>query len=62
LAARVLREAERADDAVALYRAAFEHASDAEPLRQAVALELGDLLEALGRHGEAADVRTVLPA
>lgn len=62
LAARVLREAERADDAVALYRAAFEHASDADPLRQAVALELGDLLEALGRHGEAADVRTVLPA
>ena len=62
LAARVLREAERADDAVALYRAAFEHASDAEPLRQAVALELGDLLEALGRHGEAADVRAVLPA
>lgn len=62
LAARVLREAERADDAVALYRAAFEHASDAEPLRQAVALELGDLLEALGRHGEAAGVRAVLPA
>lgn len=62
VAARVLRDADRAGDAVALYRAAFEHAADAEPLRQAVALELGDVLEALGRHGEAAEVRAVLPA
>ena len=62
LAARVLREAERPGDAVGLYRAAFEHASDAEPLRQAVALELGDVLEGLGRHAEAAEVRAVLSA
>lgn len=62
LAARVLREADRAVDAVALYRAAFEHANEAEPLHQAVALELGDVLEALGRHAEAAEVRAVLPA
>ena len=62
LAGRVLREADRAVDAVALYRAAFEHANEAEPLHPAVALELGDVLEALGRHAEAAEVRAVLPA
>ncbi|MBF4563069.1 hypothetical protein ITJ43_13100 [Microbacterium sp. VKM Ac-2870] len=62
LAARVLREADRPGDAVALYRAAFDHASEIEPLRQTVALELGDVLESLGRHAEAAEVRAVLPA
>ncbi len=62
LAARVLREAGRPGDAVAVYRAAFDHADDAEALRQAVALELGDVLEGLSRHAEAAEVRAVLPA
>ena len=61
-AARVLREVDRPGDAVGLYRAAFEHAQEAEPLRQAVAIELGDVLEALGRHAEAAEVRAVLRA
>lgn len=62
LAARLLREAARADESVALYRAAFEHAQAVEPLRQTAALELGDVLEGLGRHAEAAEIRSVLPA
>jgi tetratricopeptide (TPR) repeat protein len=56
-AARVLASAERGADAVPLYRSAIEHGAAAAPLRQVAALELGDVLEALGRHGEAAEVR-----
>ncbi|WP_217177593.1 hypothetical protein [Streptomyces sp. AC495_CC817] len=59
-AARVLAGNERGSDAVPLYRAAIEHAADVPPLRQVAALELGDVLEALGRHGEAAEVRALL--
>lgn len=62
LAARMLRQAERPAESVALYRAAFEHAADLEPLRQTIALELGDVLEGLGRHAEAAEARSVLIA
>ncbi|MDQ1130759.1 hypothetical protein [Microbacterium sp. SORGH_AS_0888] len=62
VAARALRDAGREADAVALYRAAWEHAADVAELQHAAALELGDVLEQLGRHGEAADIRATLPA
>ncbi|WP_449408889.1 hypothetical protein [Microbacterium maritypicum] len=59
-AARLLGANERPSDAVPIYRSAIEHAADHPPLRQVAALELGDVLEALGRHGEAAEVRALL--
>lgn len=59
-AARVLAGNERAADAVAVYRSALDHAEGFPPLRQVTALELGDVLESLGRHGEAAEVRALL--
>lgn len=59
-AARLLSGSERADDAVPLYRAALERASEIPPLREVAALELGAVLESLGRHGEAAEVRALL--
>ena len=59
-AARLLSGSERADDAVPLYRAALERAADIPPLREVAALELGAVLESLGRHGEAAEVRALL--
>lgn len=62
IAARILMSAERPADAVALYRAALDHAAGDEALRQTAALELGDVLEALGRLAEAAEVRASLPA
>ncbi|WDG17404.1 hypothetical protein [Microbacterium sp. Clip185] len=62
VAARILVGAERPADAVALYRAALEHAGDDEALRQTAALELGDVLESLGRPAEAAEIRATLPA
>ncbi|MDR6200610.1 tetratricopeptide (TPR) repeat protein [Microbacterium sp. SORGH_AS428] len=62
VAARILMGAARPSDAVALYRAALEHAGDDEALRQTAALELGDVLESLGRPAEAAEVRATLPA
>ena len=58
--ARVLVGADRAADAAPLYRAAIEHAAEVPPLRQVAALELGDVLEGLGRHGEAAEVRALI--
>jgi tetratricopeptide (TPR) repeat protein len=62
VAARILLGAERTEEAVAVLRSALEHAADEEQLRQAVAIDLGDALEGLGRHGEAAEVRSTLPA
>lgn len=59
-AARLLAGNERAEDAVAVYRSALEHGSAHPPLRQVAALELGDTLEALGRHVEAAEVRALI--
>ncbi|MFJ2369528.1 hypothetical protein [Microbacterium sp. NPDC087665] len=59
-AARVLNGDGRAEDAVAVYRSALEHSGEFPPLRQVAALELGDVLESLGRHGEAAEVRALI--
>ncbi|WAA65282.1 hypothetical protein [Microbacterium oxydans] len=56
-AGRVLAGNERSADAVPVYRSAIEHAAGHPPLLQVASLELGDVLEALGRHGEAAEVR-----
>ncbi|GEB46444.1 hypothetical protein DEU35_1748 [Microbacterium sp. AG157] len=60
LAARILRDTERIEEAAAVLRSAHEHAEGQEQLRQAIAIDLGDALEALGRHGEAAEVRSTL--
>lgn len=59
-AARTLVEADRLDDAVPLYRSVLDRASDMPPMRQVAALELGDVLEKLGRTGDAAQVRALL--
>lgn len=59
-AARLLAGNDRAEDAVAIYRSALDHGAEIAPLRQVAALELGDTLEALGRHGEAAEVRALI--
>lgn len=59
-AARVLAGNDRSADAVPVYRSAIEHAAGHPPLLQVAALELGDVFEALGRHGEAAEVRAHL--
>ncbi|MFJ4254840.1 hypothetical protein [Microbacterium sp. NPDC090003] len=59
-AARVLVANERGSDAVAVYRSAIEHGAEFPQLRQVAALELGDALEGLGRHGEAAEVRALV--
>ncbi|MFD5213163.1 hypothetical protein [Microbacterium sp. NPDC058345] len=59
-AARTLVSVERHDDAVALYRGVLDRAAESPPLRQVAALELGDVLEHLGRSGEAAEVRALL--
>ena len=61
-AARVLAGNERPSDAVPVYRSAIEHASEHPPLLQVAALELGNVLEGLGRHGEAAEIRAHLEA
>ncbi|MGN7861163.1 hypothetical protein ACTJI8_11310 [Microbacterium sp. 22303] len=57
LAARALNGAERSADAVAAYRAVLDQAAGIPPLRQIAALELGDVLQGLGRDAEAAEVR-----
>lgn len=59
-AARVLVGNDRSADAVPVYRSAIEHASEHPPLLQVAALELGNVFEALGRHGEAAEIRAQL--
>lgn len=58
--ARVLAGDERPADAVPVYRSALEHGTEIPPLRQVAALELGDVLEALGRHAEAAEARALI--
>ncbi|REJ05875.1 hypothetical protein DY023_07965 [Microbacterium bovistercoris] len=58
-AARVLTEAGRRDDAVPLFRSAIDRAAEIPPLRQVAALELGDVLSALGRNAEAAEARAI---
>lgn len=60
--ARVLVEAQRDDEAAAVYRTVLDHAAEIPPLRQVAALELGDALERLGRRGEAAEARAVAEA
>ena len=60
-AARVLVGAGRGADSVPLYRDALEHTDDAT-LRQVAAIEFGDVLAALGRHAEAAEVRAIADA
>ncbi len=60
LAGRLLLGAERPGDAVPLLRTALEHADGVEGLRDAVALDLGNALEMLGRHAEAAEVRATI--
>ena len=57
LAARALNGGGRSADAVAAYRAVLDQAADIPPLRQIAALELGDVLQGLGRDAEAAEVR-----
>ncbi|GAA2864951.1 hypothetical protein [Microbacterium arabinogalactanolyticum] len=59
-AARTLVNAERLEDAVPLYRSVLDRSSEIPPLRQVGALELGDVLEKLGRAGEAAQVRALI--
>ena len=57
--ARLLNEAGRAADAVAIYRSTIEHAEGNSRLVSIAALELGDVLEGLGRTDEAAQARTL---
>jgi len=59
-AARLLAGDDRATDAVPVYRSALEHAVEHAPLRQVSALELGNVLESLGRQVEAAEVRALI--
>lgn len=59
-AARVLAGNDRSADAVPVYRSAIDHAAGHPPLLQVAALELGNVFEALGRHGEAAEIRAHL--
>ncbi|WP_407357845.1 hypothetical protein LTA6_002223 [Microbacterium sp. LTA6] len=59
-AARLFAGKDRAADAVPIYRNALEHGADAPQLRQVAALELGDVLERLGRHDDAAEVRALI--
>ncbi|WP_460799957.1 hypothetical protein [Microbacterium sp. GXF0217] len=61
-AARILAGNDRGGDAVAIYRTVLEHAAEIPPLRQVAALELGDVLEALGRAAEAAEARAIAEA
>lgn len=59
-AARTLASVDRLDDAVPLYRSVLDRSTQIPPLRQVAALELGDVLEKLGRTGDAAEVRGLL--
>jgi len=56
-AGRLLVEAGRRDEAVGVMRSALEHAEQIPQLRSVVALELADVLDDLGRTGEAANLR-----
>ena len=55
--ARLLVDAERAEEAVALYRSAIARAEGVPNLVSLASIELGDLLERLGRPDEAAAAR-----
>jgi len=57
--ARLLVESDRKDDAVALYRSVITRADGAPRLMTMASLELGDLLERLGRTDEAAAARSL---
>lgn len=59
-AARTLAGVDRREDAVPLYRSVLDRGAEIPPLRQVAALELGDVLERLGRTGEATQVRALL--
>jgi cellulose synthase operon protein C len=56
-AARVLVEADRQEEAVALYRSAIDRAEGVPNLVAIASMELGDVLEKLGRLDEAAAAR-----
>ena len=62
LAARMLVAQQNAEAAVTIYRGALERLGDVPQARVAAALELGDALEQLGRHAEAAEVRATIDA
>lgn len=59
-AARLLNGDGRQDDAVTIYRSVLERAADTPTLRNVAALEAGDILQALGRSAEAAEVRSLI--
>jgi len=59
LVARLLTEADRQSDAVAIYRSTIEHAEGNSRLVSIAALELGDVLEGLGRTDESAQARAL---
>ncbi|WP_433674735.1 hypothetical protein [Microbacterium gorillae] len=61
-AGRVLAGNGRAADSVPVFRAALEHADPEGPLRQLSAIEFGEVLASLGRHGEAAEIRGIADA
>jgi tetratricopeptide (TPR) repeat protein len=61
-AARSLVGAQRHSDSVSLFRSILDRDGGSDALRRVAALELGDALEALGRHGEAAEARTLADA
>lgn len=59
-AGRTLASVDRAEDAVSIYQSLLARPVADSPLQQVAALELGDLLAALGRHGDAAAVRALI--
>lgn len=59
-AARVLAGSDRLDEAISIYRTLLARPIMGTPVHQVGALELGNLLTTLGRHGEAAEVRAAL--
>ncbi len=58
-AARLLAGNGRDEDAVPIYRTVLDRSAEIPPLREVAALELGDVLERLGRADEAAQVRAL---
>ncbi|MGW1680973.1 hypothetical protein [Saccharopolyspora sp. NPDC002376] len=60
MAARVLDETGRSDEAVSLYRASLQRLSLGTPAHTGVSLELGEILEKLGRTTEAEEVRATI--
>ncbi|KJC64947.1 hypothetical protein [Agreia bicolorata] len=62
LAARMLVAQQNAEAAVTIYRGALERLGDVPQAHVAATLELGDALEQLGRHAEAAEARASIDA